>query len=152
MEHTISVIEEDPESPDALELTGELSDALEGITGRSGRASFSAADVRAPRALFAVARDENGKAAGCGALRPISDNIAEVKRMYARTKGKGIGSAVLSYLEDRALSFGYDTLRLETGAENIDAISFYERNCYIRIPGYGKYAGRSNCVCFKKRL
>lgn len=72
--------------------------------------------------------------------------------MYSRVKGNGVGAIILSYLEDRALSFGYKTLRLETGIENIEAITFYKRNGFIRMPGYGKYEGRSNCVCFEKRL
>ncbi len=84
------IMEENPYHPDALQLFEELSQSLESITGNSGKGSFDLNDVSVPRALFVIARNQNGEAVGCGAIRPIDQNIAEVKRMYARTKGEGI--------------------------------------------------------------
>lgn len=148
----IFIFEEDPETPDALALISELSDTLQSITGRSGRASFDPNDVRMPRSLFVVARDESGAALGCGAFRPMGETIAEVKRMYARHGGKGVGTTVLVYLENKARSCGYTALWLETGVENETAVRFYERMGYTVIPNFGKYFGCDNSVCFEKRL
>ncbi len=83
---------EDPGTPDAIALIDELSAALAAITGDSGRSSFDADDVRAARACFAVARNANGEAVGCGAFRPLADGVAEVKRMYARPGNPGTGA------------------------------------------------------------
>lgn len=82
----------------------------------------------------------------------MDETTAEVKKMYAKNKGMGIGNKVLSYLEHRAHDFGYKALRLETRTVNAKAVCFYERNGYRRIPNYGKYAGRINSICFKKYL
>lgn len=149
---SLTILEESPATPDAAALLEELSDALQAITGSSGRASFDPEDVQGPRALFAVARDGQGRALGCGALRPLAQDIAEIKRVYARTGGAGVGSAILAHLERRAREMGYRAIWLETRAVNHNAVRFYEKHGYHRIENYGKYAGRAEAVCFEKRL
>jgi GNAT superfamily N-acetyltransferase len=148
----VFIREEDPETPDALALCDELSEFLQGVTGRSGRTSFDPGCVRIPRSLFVVARDGSGAALGCGAFRPMTSEIAEVKRMYARSKGNGVGGAILAFLEDKARGLGYTALWLETGVQNEKAVAFYERGGYNCIPNFGIYAGRDDSVCFEKRL
>lgn len=143
---------ESPFSSDAISLIDELSDCLQGIAGDSGKNSFDANDVCNDRAIFVIARNQSGKAIGCGAFRPMDETTAEVKRMYAKEKGMGIGNKILSYLEHQAYDIGYKTLRLETRIVNAKAVSFYERNGYRKIPNYGKYAGRVNSICFEKKL
>ncbi|MFZ6734907.1 GNAT family N-acetyltransferase [Undibacterium sp. Ji42W] len=140
----------DPALPEAAVLLDELSASLAAITGDSGRSSFDMQDVRVPGALFVLARNEDGKAVGCGAFRPISEGVAEVKRMYAQAAG--VGLAVLSHLEAAAKEFGYLSLRLETRLINQRAVTFYEKHGYVRIPNFGKYAGRTEAVCFEKIL
>ncbi len=152
METKLTIFEEDPETPEAQALIDELSESLQSVTGRSGRVSFDPADVRAPRSLFVVARDGNGSALGCGAFRPMAEDIAEVKRMYARSRRKGVGTAILLYLENKARDCGYTALWLETGVENTEGIRFYERMGYAVIPNFGKYAGNEASICFEKRL
>ena len=148
----VAVSAEDPAGADALALVAELSAALTAITGDGGQASFDPADVRGPRACFALARDARGRALGCGALRPQDADAAEVKRMFARPGTRGVGSAVLRFLEDEAVRHGYAALRLSTRRVNERAVAFYERHGYRRIPGYGRYAGSEVSVCFEKRL
>jgi ribosomal protein S18 acetylase RimI-like enzyme len=149
---TIAVVAEDPAGADALALLAELSAALSAITGASGQASFDVSDVRVPRACFALARDAHGRALGCGALRPLEAGTAEVKRMFARPGSRGVGSAVLRFLEGEAARLGYAALRLSTRHVNARAVAFYERHGYRRIPGYGRYAGSEVSVCFEKVL
>jgi GNAT superfamily N-acetyltransferase len=139
----------DPDSPDARLLLAELGATLAGITGSDGSASFDAADVRGPRACFLVACAHDGNLAGCGALRPLADGVAELKRMYARP-GSGAGAHLLAALERHALAFGYRELWLETRRVNLRAVAFYERHGYRVIPNFGKYAGRAEAVCLGK--
>lgn len=148
----IRVTVEDPVTTDAALLLDELSDQLSLITGSSGKASFDVNDVRGDRALFVVARDGDGKPVGCGALRPLEHDVAELKRMYSRRTVPGIGTAVLAHLEAQAQQLGYAALRLETRAVNTRAVTFYERLGYARIANFGKYVGRPEAVCFEKRL
>jgi len=148
----IAVVIEDPGTADAVQLLGELSSALQTITGSSGASSFDANDVRVENARFVVARDHAGQLLGCGAFRPLGDGVAEVKRMYARSRMPGVGSAILAFLEGEARHLGLTALRLETRRINQKAVSFYERHGYARIPNYGKYAGKAEAVCFEKQL
>jgi Acetyltransferases len=148
----ITIQEEAPDTPEALNLIDELSETLESITGSSGKSSFSPEDVCVPRTLFVIARNQDGEAVGCGALRPINENIAEVKRMYAKSKAAGVGTKILLYLETQAFKFGYTVIWLETRLINHRAVSFYKSRGYQIIPNYGKYAHNSEAVCFEKRL
>ncbi len=149
---SITVAAESHRSPDATALMGELSEALAAITGNSGRSSFSPEDLDDPRAMFALARDEAGRAVGCGAIRPYGETTAEVKRMYARQKGSGVGSLLLSFLEEQARALDYTALQLETRKINQGAVGFYLARGYRVIPNYGKYAGHEEAVCFEKAL
>lgn len=148
----MEIKETDPNTPDAILLMSELSDVLEFITGDSGRNSFKPDEVCLPSALFVIAYNQDGEALGCGAIRPITESIAEVKRMYAKTKTKGIGTKILCYLETQAQKMGYSHLRLETRLVNKRAVSFYEKRGYHRIPNYGKYVNNNEAVCFEKHI
>jgi ribosomal protein S18 acetylase RimI-like enzyme len=143
---------EDPGTPDAAALIEELSAALTAITGDSGKSSFDAGDVRRARACFAVARETEGLPIGCGAIRPLSIDVAELKRMYARPGHPGAGSALLAFLEAQATALGYRAIWLSTRAVNTRAVGFYRARGYLAIPNYGKYAGRTDSVCLAKPL
>ena len=148
----ITISREDHRSPVAAALLEELSETLAAITGDSGRSSFSPADLDHPRAVFAVARGETGAALGCGAIRPYDETTAEVKRMYARQAGGGVGTLLLAYLEEQARALGYAALVLETRKANQGAVRFYLARGYQVTPNFGKYAGREEAICFKKML
>lgn len=148
----------DPGEPDAVALLAELDSALQAITGDSGRTSFSADDVRSAGGRFALARDALGQALGCGALRPlaaeegVAEGAAEIKRMYARPGSKGVGSALLAWLEAEAARIGYTVLRLETRVVNTRAVQFYLAHGYRRIENFGRYAGNPAAACFEKLI
>jgi GNAT superfamily N-acetyltransferase len=148
----IHIASEDPESPDAAMLIGELSAALAAITGDSGKASFSPDDARGEGGCFVVARDAQGRALGCGAVRPLADGVAELKRMYARPGSRGAGRAVLEHLESAAAAMGYRELWLETRLVNERATAFYLKHGYRRIGNFGKYEGNALAGCYAKRL
>jgi len=130
----------------------ELSKNLELITGDSGKNSFNPNDVCVPRSLFVVAYNEYGEAIGCGAIRPINQDVAEVKRMFAKTKAIGVGSEILHHLENQAQKLGYSAIWLETRLINKRAVSFYEKKGYHRISNYGKYVNKPEAVCFEKNI
>ena len=152
MKDGITIAIENPESEDAVQLMEELSACLQSLTGDSGKASFDVRDLHAPRSAFVIARDSGGKAVGCGAIRPIDGQTAEVKRMYCRISGQGMGKRILSFLEEHAGKLTYSALRLETRRMNKAAVAFYISCGYHEIPNYGKYAGRAEAICFEKKL
>jgi putative acetyltransferase len=137
--------------PEAVRLMRELSETLLAVTGRSGESSFRTSEMAHPRALFAVAFLDSAPA-GCGAIREFSPDTAELKRMYARVKGRGVGKALLSFLEQQAARLNYRKIILETGTVNVGAVRFYRSNGYEVCENYGEYAGREDSVCFVKDL
>ncbi|MEQ1901253.1 MAG: GNAT family N-acetyltransferase, partial [Devosia sp.] len=64
-----------------------------------------------------VARTEDGRAVGMGALKMAGDGLAEVKRMFTRpeVRGQRVGSALLAAITDLARQKGVAKLLLETG-------------------------------------
>ncbi len=148
----MKIIEKSPNEPDALLLMNELSETLKSITGDSGKNSFNSDDVCAPRSLFVIAYDESEEVLGCGGIRPINKNIAEVKRMFAKVKTIGVGTEILSYLEIQAKRLGYSAIWLETRLINEQAVSFYKKRGYKKISNYGKYVNNPKAICFEKKL
>lgn len=135
---TITGRAEDVRSADAVQLIDELSAELAALYETSdGSAGFKAADVEVPRAAFVIARID-GYAVGCGALRPLDEAAAEVKRMYTRKgfRRKGVAQAVLAELERLAAEFGYSTIKLQTGPKQLDAAALYELVGYYSIPRF----------------
>lgn len=107
-------------------------------------------------ALFLVAYDDDGTTPiGCGGLRRIDDQHGEVKRMFVvpEQRGSGAATTVLRELERLArLRLGWDRLVLETGDRQPDAIRFYEREGYTRIPNFGYYATSDYSLCYERSL
>jgi putative acetyltransferase len=64
----------------------------------------------------------------------------------------GVAGALLAALEAEARRRGWTLLRLETGTEQPDAMAFYERYGYYRIPNFGHYADSTLSVCYERAL
>jgi putative acetyltransferase len=62
---------------------------------------------------FLVAFDDDGTPLGCGGLRRLDDDHAEIKRMFVHPdhRGSGVSSALLARLERVALDSGWSRLR-----------------------------------------
>ena len=141
-----------PDSKELAKMMEDLSSELEIITGSSGKNSFSIEDVSVPRAICLIAKDSCGTAVGCVALRPMTTNVAEIKRMYAKKNDIRLGKQILSFLEQAAKDLDYKFIRLETRLVNKRAVEFYKRNDYYKISNYGKYKERQDVICFEKKL
>ena len=148
---------EDPNHPDSLRLIEHLSAELGARYGDDGSGAFAPADAQGPRAAFIVARID-GEPVGCGALRPFDalgqGGVAEIKRMFVESamRGQSISRQILRKLEEVAISFGYDTLKLETGIRQPEAIGLYETSGFHRTACYGQYADQPLSVCYEKRI
>lgn len=82
----------------------------------------------ARRGIFLVALDA-GRVIGSGAIRPIDENVCELKRMWLLEKyhGQGIGYRIIQQLLEFARETGYESIQLETGLQQERAINFYKR-------------------------
>ncbi|MEJ5070350.1 GNAT family N-acetyltransferase [Leclercia adecarboxylata] len=148
----ITIEKSSPTSADSQALIEQLSAELAAITGDSGKSHFNPQDVSGARAVWAVAKDENNHPVGCGALRPLSDTTAELKRMFSSRAYPGTGAAMLAWLEEAARTMGYRELWLETRKINTRAVQFYLKHGYTQIANYGPYVGREEAICLAKRL
>lgn len=103
---------------------------------------------------YAVVLYENDIAVGCGAIREYETNTIEIKRMFVipEKRGKGIASVILKELEKWTLELGFEKCILETGMNQPEAISLYNKNNFVVIKNYGQYAEIYNSVCFEKVL
>src|SRR6476646_5071921 len=110
----------------------------------------SASDV----SVFLLARGSGGEPLGCGALRHLGGQLAEIKNMFVPRihRGRGISRLILSRLEDQAVARGWTVLRLETGPRQAEAIGLYTSAGYAPIPPFGHYVGSEHSLCFERRL
>lgn len=142
----------DPAAPEVRALIARQVAALDAVVEPSGRPGYDpAGDAADPRAVVMVA-EIAGEPVGCGALRPLDATTAEIKRVYAAEGTRGVGSAVLTALEDAARRQGFVALKVETRTGNRRAVSFYIGHGYVPCPSYGAYVGRTDATCFEKAV
>jgi GNAT superfamily N-acetyltransferase len=105
-------------------------------------------------AVVLVARDADGEAVECGALRSLGDAVAEVERMYVvpAARGRGLLKLVLAGLEAAARDRGWTTLRLGTGPRQPEAVALYEGAGYRPIAAFGAYADEADDFLFHERV
>ena len=95
-----------------------------------------------------------GEVVGCGALA-ARDGYGEVKSMFVskRARGRGVASALLTRIEDRAKELGFALLRLETGDKLAAARRLYQRHGFAQCPAFGAYQACGDASIFmEKRL
>jgi GNAT superfamily N-acetyltransferase len=123
-----------------------------------GEADIGPARVAAmfvePHGIFIVVRDDDGTAVACGGVARFDDTRGELKRMYVvpAQRGRGLGRRLLVELEAEACRLGYESVVLETGDRQPEALGLYESAGYERIPCYPPYDSRALSLCFEKRL
>jgi len=94
-------------------------------------------EYSSPRGCILLAEYEN-RPAGCVALRPLSDEICEMKRLYVRPKfrGLGIGRALAKAIIEQARKIGYTLMRLDTVPTMKVARALYQSLDFKQISQY----------------
>ena len=147
------IIEERPDTADAMALIAELDDYLAPLYAVESRHGFSVDKLIRQGVTFFVTRVD-GQPAGCGAIKLYAPDYAEVKRMYVRPafRGQGLGKLMLNTLADYTLEHGITVLRLETGIYQTEALGLYEAYGFQRIPPFGEYWDDPVSLCYEKRI
>ena len=140
-------------SSEARELFTAMWAEVDEIYGNDAPSGPELPGMNVPRAVFMMARD-GSEAVGCGAIRPFTETVAEVKRIYVvpQRRGQQIARQIMLTLEQFARENGFSETWLETGLRQPAAIRLYENLGYTRIAGFGDYKDDPLSICFGKRL
>jgi GNAT superfamily N-acetyltransferase len=95
----------------------------------------------------------DGNPAGVGALKPVSAEVGEVKRMFVRPAARRAGAAraILTQLIADAGEIGYRTLRLETMTYMVEAQGLYRSLGFVDSEAFaaeGSTFGVDQCELF----
>ena len=99
--------------------------------------SADPADFQPPAGTFVVAYVDE-EPVGCGGLKRLDADAAEIKRLYVRphARRRGIAWRLLERLEETAKAEGYSVVRLDTGAEQPDAVRLFAAAGYREVADY----------------
>jgi GNAT superfamily N-acetyltransferase len=114
--------------------------AAEFPSGFNPDASVSADpdELTPPRGEFLVVRRTDGTAVGCGGVKLLDAETAEVKRMWLHpsTRGQGAGRLLLAALEDAARQLGASRACLDTNGQLEAAVSLYRSAGWHEVEPY----------------
>ncbi len=98
---------------------------------------MTAAELRQPHGAYLVGFDADVVDAG-GGLRRLTDDVAEIKRMFVRPafRSRGVARALLAALEQEARRLGYSATRLDTGPRQEHGMALYRSAGYLDVPAY----------------
>ena len=90
-----------------------------------------------PRGRLLLARDE-GVVAGCVAMRPLTNDTCEMKRLFvrARYRAAGVGRQLVERVIAEARAIGYRRMYLDTLPTMAGAQRLYESLGFKDIPAY----------------
>lgn len=113
----VSIAIETPLQDDVRGLVARLNDHLLPLSPLEFQFKMTVEQMAGSDTTLFVARDEDNKAVGMGALKVHSAELGEVKRMFTdpAVRGQRVGSALLEAIVKLARDKGLATLMLETG-------------------------------------
>jgi GNAT superfamily N-acetyltransferase len=137
-------------------LIDSLNAELSGMYSEPGATHFrlDPEEVTGGRGAFLIVYHE-GTPVGCGALRLLDAETAELKRMYVSpaVRGKGLGRRLVAALEAAARARGVRRLVLETGVRQAAALALYRATGFQPIALYGEYClSPDTSICLGKEL
>lgn len=144
---------ESPDQPDVIALIADLDAYQDTLYPPESRHALDLASLKQSNVLFAVARDIEGQAIGCGAI-VVGPDFGELKRMYVspRGRGQGIAKQLIAFLETRAIDLGCRLLKLETGPYQQEALALYASAGYERRGPFGDYTDDPLSVFMQKHI
>ncbi len=93
-----------------------------------------------PRNRLLLATAEDGTLMGCGMIRMVRNDAAELKRMFVKpeAQGLGLGRQLFETRMAEARQMGCTVLYADTIKGNTPMLTMYERYGFKRIPRYAE--------------
>jgi GNAT superfamily N-acetyltransferase len=106
-----------------------------------------------PDGAILLARKEDGDAIGVIALKKLEDGVGEIKRLYVKPQGRGLGlgKALAAAIIEEGRRIGYRELKLDTLPRLKSAIALYRGFGFEPIPPYGSHP-YPGLLCFGLKL
>lgn len=144
---------ENPDQPEVLALLAASDAYMASLYPAESNHLLDVAALQRPEVTFLVARLE-GRALGCGALVDSGEGWAEIKRMFVSREARGLklGRRLLGELEAVAVRRGVRLLRLETGAQQPEALALYRSAGFVEIGPFGSYRPDPLSLFMEKRV
>jgi putative acetyltransferase len=144
---------ETPDQPEVIAMLAQLDAYCGELYPAESNHLMDIASLTRSDVVFLVARDEAGRAVGCGAC-VNRGAYGEVKRMYVdpAQRGQGTGRKLLDAIVASGRTQGLACLKLETGIYQPEAIGLYEKYGFTYIPPFGDYQVDPLSVFMEKGL
>jgi len=110
----------------------------DGFDPNAGSTTDDPGEMSPPRGIFLVVRDDDGTAVGCGGIKLLDADTAEIKRMWlhSSTRGRGLGALLLDALEGAARELGATGGVLDTNATLEAALALYRLHGWREVAAY----------------
>ena len=96
----------------------------------------------------------DGIVVGCGGIM-LEHNYAEIKRIFVspQARGLGVGHKLLERLETEARQLGFNSLRLETGIYQPEALALFRARGFVPRLSFGDYPDNDpNSIFMEKQI
>ena len=144
---------ESPKQPEVIAMLEQLDAYFGALYPAESNHLMDVDSLARPEVTFLVARDDDGRAVGCGAVVDRG-GYGEVKRMYVApaARGRQVGAGLMEQLVQRARAAGLPLLRLELGISQPEASALYASRGFMPIPPFGDYQPDPLSIFMEKAL
>jgi GNAT superfamily N-acetyltransferase len=153
MDHGIMIKRTETASPQAGAMIDALWNEIQLRYGFSAPNPIDIENFSAPRAGFWTASHEN-EVIGSIALISLSATEAELDIMYVvpAWRSKGVAQLLMRTVEQHAKENGFNIIKLRAGEPQPDALKFYAKEGFQRIPAFGRWVFDDTAICLAKAL
>ncbi|MYT32574.1 GNAT family N-acetyltransferase [Streptomyces sp. MspMP-M5] len=151
----MQIATDDLSGPDIAAFLEEHVQQMRAISPPESKHALDLDALRRPEVTFWTVRDGD-RLVGCGALKRLDAEHAELKSMRTTParKRSGIASLLLTHLIDEARSRGFRRLSLETGAADffLPARRLYEKFGFAHCEPFAGYRPDPNSAFMTREL